>query len=337
MNLRISFLTVVMLISTVICSAHTQTDTLKAYITTTAPIIDGSDADACWTDATWYPIDVLWMGPSMTANDFTGRYKLSWDKDFLYLLVEVTDDSLSDQKPNPTTEYWTDDCIEIFFDEDRSGGDHWYNHNAFAYHVSIKYDVVDIDTDHSAKTFNNNVVVKIDTIEPHKYMWELAIKVYDDTYDISSPEISRRDLLANDVMGLTMAYCDNDGNNERDNFIGSINMQAVGAPNNDVNYQTADYFGSLLLIDPDFTDDIQSNNAELVDIYPNPASSFIVVKSNVYKNYRLITLNGQVVKSSGLNSSGESKINIEDIKKGIYIIELTENNNASVIRKIIIE
>ena len=44
-----------------------------------------------------------------------------------------------------------------------------------------------------------------------------------------------------------LAYCDNDGSNERESFIGSTEIEAVNGSKN-LGYITADVFQQLLLI-----------------------------------------------------------------------------------------
>ena len=60
-------------------------------------------------------------------------------------------------------------------------------------------------------------------------IWEFAIAVYSDKYDHKNPENSRVILSPNKKMGISLAYCDNDGLEEnpktRDNFIGSVYVE----------------------------------------------------------------------------------------------------------------
>ena len=102
-----------------------------------ALVIDGVANEPVWQAAEWYEIGHLWLGPDYTAEDFSGRFKVAWTEERLYILVEVVDDILFDSHRDPLVQYWDDDCVEIFIDEDYSGGDHQYNHNAFAYHMSL--------------------------------------------------------------------------------------------------------------------------------------------------------------------------------------------------------
>ncbi len=58
---------------------------------------------------------VAYSAPDSEA-DFSAGFKTAWDKQALYLLVDVVDD-----KPiNDSTEFWLDDTVEVFIDSDNS-------------------------------------------------------------------------------------------------------------------------------------------------------------------------------------------------------------------------
>ena len=100
-------------------------------------VIDGIGNEKTWNNSSWLPINQLWLGKPIDSSDFSGRYKLSWSDDALYVLAEIKDDILMDNIKNPLERWWDDDCVEIFIDEDNSGGNHQFNHNAFAYHIGL--------------------------------------------------------------------------------------------------------------------------------------------------------------------------------------------------------
>ena len=110
--------------------------------------IDGRAEESSWEKAAWNPIDQLWLGVQPGPEDFSGRFKVLWDEDHLYILAEIIDDVLFDRYPDPRQDYYKDDCLEIFLDEDHSGGDHTYNFNAFAYHIALDYNIVDLYARH---------------------------------------------------------------------------------------------------------------------------------------------------------------------------------------------
>lgn len=315
--------------------AHTRSDTLIAYLTKTPPVIDGDSSDVCWSKASWYPIDELWMGPSMETGDFAGRYKLVWDKDYLYLLAEITDDSLSDDFPDPLFSYWADDCLEIFLDEDYSGGDQQYNYNAFSYHVSTKGDAIDLGDDFSVVSLNDNLDVMIKRNAEHKFIWEFAIKIYNDQFDLSQPDNSRVTLYANKIMGLTLGYCDNDKTATRENFIGSIQMpQGM----EDFNWIMADYFGTLLLYDPSVSINADYKHLTPTTVCYNSPGKYISVKSkeSSYDEVRLYDIKGLLVKKTRINNASYSQLSVREQQKGLYFIGLRDKNGKEEFYKVFV-
>ncbi|MEO1485968.1 MAG: sugar-binding protein [Bacteroidota bacterium] len=215
---------------------------IEVHQALTKPIIDGRPMDACWGAADWKALDQLWLGEVYPKDDFFGRYKLSWDEEALYLLVEVTDDVLFDQHKDPLELWWDDDCVEVFLDEDNSGGNHQYNHNAFAYHIALDGNVVDLAPDEKPRLYNHHVRSKKIT-SGNKTIWELAITPYADTYQ-DNGDNKPVALYTKKKMGFALAYCDNDGSKERENFIGSVFV-----PGEDKNQGCIDanIFGTLVL------------------------------------------------------------------------------------------
>lgn len=186
----------------------------------TPPVIDGIADDAVWGDAPWYPLDQVWLGDSVSPEDFSGRYKLAWSENYLYILAEIRDDTLIDIHPDGLQFYWDDDCLEVFVDEDASGGIHQYNHNAFAYHIALDYKVADIGTDSLPHYYDNHVQCRRMT-QGNLSTWELAVAIYPDTYRDDAPDNAPVKLSPGKIMGFALAYCDNDHSPERENFIGS--------------------------------------------------------------------------------------------------------------------
>lgn len=187
-------------------------------------VIDGVGDEKSWNKAEWKEINNVWLGDSVSKEDFQGRYKLLWDEDYLYFLVEVFDDSLSDQEPDPFVNWWEDDCLELFIDENRSKGNHQFTHNAFAYHITLDYDVIDIGPDKNPHNYKDHMKVKR-VKKGEIYSWEVAMKVYPDTYSDESMDNQPVKLKKGKKMGYAVSYNDNDGNNMRENFIGSIYVE----------------------------------------------------------------------------------------------------------------
>jgi len=210
-----------------------------------APVIDGV-AEAMWNAARWQQIDQRWLGPEYSDTDFQGRFKIVWTPEKIYLLVELVDDILFDSHRDPLVQYWDDDCLEIFVDEDFSGGDHQYNHNAFAYHVSLDNQAVDIGSDRLPHSYSNHVASRWKQ-QRNMIVWELAIDIHSDQYQDSSTANTPVRLSAGKVIGLMLAYCDNDGSELRENFVGS---ESVPSGKKDRGWIDAGLFGKLVLEGP---------------------------------------------------------------------------------------
>jgi hypothetical protein len=208
-----------------------------------APVVDGLGDDAAWRDARWRDIDQRWLGPEHDESDFQGRYRVVWTQERIYILVEIVDDILFDAHRDPLVQYWDDDCLEIFLDEDFSGGDHQFNHNAFAYHVSLDNQAIDIGTDRTARSYSHHVQSRWRQ-QGEKVVWELAIDVYPESYRDDAADNRPVRLSAGKVLGLMVAYCDNDGSDLRENFMGS---EAVDHGKKDRGWIDANIFGKLVL------------------------------------------------------------------------------------------
>lgn len=201
--------------------------------TKSAPVIDGLNSEAQWSQAKWLPLNQVIIGAELDPKDFSGQYRLLWDEKALYLQAKITDDKLIDLHANPVVEYWNDDCLEVFIDEDASGGDHQYNHNAFAYHVALDNQVADLSTDKRAKLYNNHVTSRWqrESTPPHDIIWELAIRIYDDSFE-DDKAASPVNLHKDKKLGFMLAYCDNDNSQIREHFIGSKDIEPVEGDKN---------------------------------------------------------------------------------------------------------
>ncbi|NVK24578.1 MAG: CBM9 family sugar-binding protein [Gammaproteobacteria bacterium] len=224
-----------------------------ALYSATPITIDGNTDEEVWQSASWHPLFENMLQRPVSSDDFSGQFKLAWDEGFLYIMVEITDDVLFDQHADPLYFYWDDDCLEIFLDEDKSGGEHQFNYNAFAYHVALDNQAVDIgeQTATNKEPFlllNDHVksIWKRSASEPHKIIWEVAVKVFDDNF---KPNLDSVPVILTEgkELGFMLAYCDNDGSQTRENFIGSTEIKAINGDKN-LGYKTADVFASLILV-----------------------------------------------------------------------------------------
>jgi len=232
-----------------------------------APVLDGEPGDAAWARAQWVPMAHLMWGTLPEKGDFSGRYKLVWNAQHLYLLAEIVDDVLHDSHADPLDQYWEDDALEVFIDADASGGEHLFNYNAFAYHISLDNQAADMgpflsDQDRLAGKTNVRLFPehvqsrwKRSLDEPYKIYWELQITVVGDDYRDSYPEGQKAAqpvlLKTGMTMGFMLAYCDSDGKTEglgREHFMGDVEVEPVNGDRN-LGYIDAGVFGEISLVE----------------------------------------------------------------------------------------
>ncbi len=104
--------------------------TMPANIAAAAstPVIDGN-IDECWNTAQQYELKNSLYDSPESKSDCSASYKALWDKNNLYLLIDVSDDDLR----RDSDDFYQDDAVEIFLDPDNSKSDS-YGDNDFQYY-----------------------------------------------------------------------------------------------------------------------------------------------------------------------------------------------------------
>ncbi len=93
-----------------------------------APVIDGN-ADEVWAGVPSHEIGNVAYSAPAGPQDVAAEYKAMYDRQALYILVDVTDDQLT----NDSVEFWLDDGVEVFIDADNSKSD-VYGENDYQFH-----------------------------------------------------------------------------------------------------------------------------------------------------------------------------------------------------------
>lgn len=236
----------------VVTIGHALASSTEVVKASSPIVIDGQADEAAWASAQWHPLNYLMVGTMPIPADFSGRFRMLWDEGQLYLQVEIIDDVLIDTHPNPLLTYWDDDCLEIFIDADASGGNHLKSYNAFAYHIALDGNVVDIGpTDNGGQEFvllNDHATSRWTRADsaPYQITWEVSFRVYPDTFHHKKP-VPPMSLSAGQILGFMLAYCDNDGSEEREHFVGSHDVVPVNGDRN-LGYIDASVFGKIKLV-----------------------------------------------------------------------------------------
>ena len=80
---------------------------------------------------------------------------------------------------------------------------------------------------------------------------------------------------------------------------------------------------------------LNNNNKTNIVVFPNPATDYIIVNNTKnINNILIIDVNGKIVKQTNVNGLSSGKINISELKTGLYFVKLISNDNYQV-KKII--
>ena len=371
-----------------------QNDTVQAQHVKVLPIVDGVGNDLCWNEpgVEWKAIDQVWMpwkGTVPSSDDFTGKYKVVWNEteNLLFFLVDIIDDKFIDGydfASNGPSGYPNYDVVEIFIDENRSKGGHVFDNgtenaqNALSYHFSVnapadgettnEFTVEDLD----GVNWGNSWVVNYASHFPDfsmkktgdNYVYEFSMKVYDDTYPTqkkdgstaTDKELARVVLSAGKIMGMSMAYCDNDLNDgKRDHFFGSTpgkeysaNFGFMGTgysitSENGQNifntcWMSANDYGVIQLVEGSTPTSAKTDILfENISIFPTNVSTSFQLSINSVEtgkiNLELFELNGLKVAefaSRKTTSRFEERFNVGFLNKGMYIARVTLENKSFV-------
>ena len=225
-------------------ASHAEARSTYHALRAEGPIqVDGTASEDDWRRAEWREMNHRWLGPEMEDGDYAGRFKVIWTPTKLYIMAEIVDDVLFDAHRDPLVQYWDDDSLEVFIDEDYSGGNHQFNHNAFAYHLSLDNRAIDIDTAGDPRDYSDHVT-SVWRQSGDTVIWEAAFDIYDDTYEDNGSHNKPVVLSAGKILGLMVAYCDNDGSELRENFIGS---ESLPTGSKDRGWIDAGLFGKVIL------------------------------------------------------------------------------------------
>jgi len=84
-----------------------------------------------------------------------------------------------------------------------------------------------------------------------------------------------------------------------------------------------------------------NNNYDHVSVYPNPTNSWVNIdfKRNINKNItlKLFNIQGMLIKSTEYKSSEKIKLDLSNLSKGSYIIQITSDNHTYTVEKIFVE
>lgn len=196
---------------------------------------------------------------------------------------------------------------------------------------------------------NNASIITNNTIAPDgggaSYIWiggnDLQVEgnwVWNGNNDSNSVQFWMGTASGSPIGGLY-----NNWGNEPDNFGSGQDGLALALTNwplgsisqwNDVDHNNTLYY----VIEYDAVvgiNDINFNNQ--LNIFPNPISNFITIQTTEYtfNEVTIINLKGQELRSIKLNNVNYQKMDLSDLKKGIYLLKIVSDSGQSITRKVV--
>jgi len=286
----------------------TVSSTYKIAKTSTPIIIDGI-VDNSWNNGTTLDIvpEKVVVGSVSGTNDIGCSIKALWDNTYLYVLANVTDQTLNNDSPNS----YEDDAVEVYIDIN--------NDKATAYgtnDVQYTFGWNDGATVGTLPSGRSSTGVTYTTVA-RTGGYILEAKIPWSTLS-GSPAI-------NQIIGLEFMVNDDDNGGNRDKKI------AWTAATDDA-YQNPSLFGVAKLADVPITTGFDNENVSFgseIHCYPNPFSSTILVNTTGDFQYQFMNQVGQLLESGYAN---EKLTLSQEHPKGVYILKIYQNGKSGVFK-----
>lgn len=82
------------------------------------------------------------------------------------------------------------------------------------------------------------------------------------------------------------------------------------------------------------TNILENNETNRISIYPNPTNEYVIINTNLKKyNISIIDITGKILIYKGFNY-GSIKLNVNDLKEGVYFINVTNQSGNELIKLI---
>jgi len=297
------------------------------------PVIDGMGTDDCWQKASWAPIANVWIGSAVSSADYSGKFKVVWTPERLYVLVEVVDDSLSCQKVFDINNIYNYDCVEVFIDENRSRGTYSGTYQAFAYHTDTTGHICYARGNYGWERLDDHINMKVKKVAAHTYNWEFEIKIFDDSYASNKTNIPVS-LTVGKSMGWSVAYNDNDAGTARQSMFGS---KYIDGTDKNISYFNSSAFGDINLVFPADTGTTILHTGVVIRPESNSLECFVLNNENKVRltfnnsttgiyQIQVFDITGKMVASKEMLKTQQvqdENIDAASLHPGIYLVRAT--------------
>jgi len=276
---------------------------------TNSPIVIDGVAEDIWNNVS---IAEATLGKTLTgtissASDLSGSFKAMWDNTYLYVLGNITDQTLNNDSQNS----YDDDAVEIYVDIN--------NDKATAYGANdVQY------------TFGWNDGATVGTLPSGRSTTGITYSTVAKTggyiLEAKIPWTTLQGTPApNQLVGIEFMVNDDDNGGTRD-------KKLAWTSTTDNAYQDPSLFGVAKLAEVPITTDIEDDNVSIASgivCYPNPSTSEFTVVAKGHFTYQLMNQVGQVLESD----RATDKLTLtKDYQKGVYLVKIIQGEKSSVIK-----
>ncbi|MBE0654545.1 MAG: T9SS type A sorting domain-containing protein [Bacteroidales bacterium] len=345
------------------CDFERATATINPLSEGTSVNIDGKADEGFWNkiapmslqyDVTnaWWVEGVADIDPSIASSgDYDVSYKVTLDDEFFYLFAEITDDQLVKRSAVTSDPAWENDNIELFFlfrDESVVMPD-WALGQATQWRIWPDTDEMTMDSV-TAGGWANDMLTLGD-----KMGYNTHTVITDKGYNVEA-QIPLGLIVPSDGAG-SYGYED-DGGNWVDIDLGNIsNFQfdiccadrddaTAGAGRKYLHQWSATWnrdwgftegYG-ILNVGAAIVTSVRGSESinDAINLYPNPVEDMLIINnlrgSNQVKVYDLV---GKEVYSAGIKQEGQVELNVNELKTGVYMISIQNENGSRSVKKFI--
>ncbi|TPN84649.1 sugar-binding protein [Aquimarina algicola] len=262
--------------------------------------IDGSDSD--WSQNS-YSLSNKILGNVTSDDDLSAKFKAQWDSEYLYILVDVSDDILKNDSEKPHQ----DDSVEIYIDGDNSKNSSYDQNDhqlVFEYNNQTVY--------HYPKNQQNPTGITFaQTTTDSGYMIETKIAW---SFIGIDPSI-------NNKLGLDIHINDDDNGGDRD-------RKTSWNAKNDIAWKDTSVFGSLKLDDCNSSKVVSKTS---FNIFPNPTKEnlHIVLPNELKEKYllKIHNINGALIETKWIKEKNFI-IDIHELPSNLYFISITGKKHS---------
>lgn len=273
--------------------AKTIVNIYQKYPATCSMTIDGEAQEEAWSNAPEYPLE-NYVGDACAPENLSASFKMLWDKNYLYILLQVRDDKI----PVAVAESGLNenDGFELFLD----GG----NKKAGVYSKTDVWYQLQLNPQNLKEMYNNNNWLTV------------ASKLTDDGYNVEMrykwSGIGMYSIAEDKEFGMELHVNDND----KDGSSG-LDHKLTWHPNTYTVSQSTTLMANVVL--SGIYTALAETEVRMFHCYPNPVKSVLNIESSAdtYK-VEIISLSGEKI----LEMQNAKTVSMDMLPAGFYILRI---------------